>query len=239
MLFEQRLAIDSGHHQGQVVHGLVQAQGFVIGPGVVSFTEAGHLTGFLGGDEADVPGLVGGLDDLEKPAQGESRPGNIHGPGFHATEAVDSLFLLESEQIVQIKGAGLVTLAAHLHLPGLHFKVAGIFPDRTTAIGKKLVEIVMGRRHQAVGQLEIGGIETGVPLGREHLRAFKGNRQGAAFGNRWRLGAPQGGKQASACTCQQGRLQEAAAIQKHRLLGRLQTRKLKGLSHCPTSPGSP
>ena len=146
VLPQQRLAVDAGRQQRQIVHGLVEPQPLVVRPGVpAGAAHARHLVADHDRLEAHVARVGRRLDPLQQPAQREAGPRHVHRPALYAAEVVQPLLVFEGEQVVQVERCRPVARAAHLDLPRLHLEVAAELPHRPAAPGQELVEVVVRR----------------------------------------------------------------------------------------------
>src|SRR5690606_37059146 len=126
------------------MHGLVEAQSLHVRPVEDRKALSGHLPGVVQRGELHEPCSAGWLDAPQQVTQGESLPGDDHGPAFHAAKPVDTILdLVRPYEIVEGILSGLRDLAAHLNRPRVRSKRTCI-PCRVFLRGAELVVVVVG-----------------------------------------------------------------------------------------------
>jgi len=143
VLVGQDLAVAAEGEKGEGVHGLVHAEAFAIGP-VVAAGFVGHDFFVVVGEELDVLCAGEGLAEVDELGEGVAVPGDDHGPGLDATEAVDARFERTIvEEIVDVDGLGLFDHAGDLDRPGAGLEAVGLVGG-VGLVGAVLVKVVVG-----------------------------------------------------------------------------------------------
>ena len=212
------------------MHGLVHAEPLSVGPVQHPALLAGELLRVVEGLEGDVLRFRGGVHPAQDIAQGYAHPGDHHGPGLDAAQAVDPLFQgMGPQQVFQRDQARLGDLALHGDGPGLGAQSVGVARG-VILVGSHLVEVVVGGGVLARG-LGLVGAKT---FGGGH---DVGQRPGAGRGARFR---GLGGRVA-ATGDEPGQARQhggpgpggekISAAQVEALVGHLALRKLADLAH--------
>ena len=96
------------------------------------------------GEELDVLGAGEGLAEVDELGEGVAVPGDDHGPGFDAAEAIDAGFeRAVVEEVVDVDGLGLFDHAGDLDGPGAGLEAVGVVRGVGLA-GAVLVKVVVG-----------------------------------------------------------------------------------------------
>ena len=143
VLVGKNLAVAAEGEESEGVHGLVHAEAFAIGP-VVAGGLVGHDAFVVVGEELDVFGAGEGLAEVDELGEGVAVPGDDHGPGFDAAEAVDARFeRAVVDEVVDVDGLGLFDHAGDLDGPGASGQAVG-FVRGVGLVGAEFVKIVIG-----------------------------------------------------------------------------------------------
>src|SRR5262245_30344034 len=168
VLLVDRLAVQPGGDESEVVHGLVDRQPLGIGPGIGEVALLVHHRGLADRLHHDVLRGTGGLAQLDQRAQRKAAPRHDHRPGFDAALTMDALFERHlGQQVVDADLERFVDQAAHLDRPGPDLELLGVAPD--ALVEAEFVIVVVGgglslggdRRRRPVAVVARGRIELG------------------------------------------------------------------------------
>ena len=154
VLVGQDLAVTTEGEEGEGVHRLVHAEAFAVGP-IVARGLVGHDFAVVVGEELDVLGAGEGLAEVDEFGERIAVPGDDHGPGFDAAEAIDAGFERAIvDEVVDVDGLGLFDHAGDLDGPGAGLETIGVVRG-VGFVGSVLVEVVIAGR-LGEGSLRVG-----------------------------------------------------------------------------------
>ncbi len=178
VLFGQGLAIETRNEDGQLVHGLVEPQGFEIGPGVMRLgPDPGHFSEPVSGHHAHVPRLGFRIDLFDQRRDGETGPGHGHRPRLNAAHPVETFLQRETpHEVVEVIVLGIVDQP--FDFPRVDGEAIDHILD-ALLIKCKFVEII-DARGGGLGRDRPIQLVLGIALGRIEALVGAGSTQGIA-----------------------------------------------------------
>ena len=173
VLVRQRLAIDAGGEEGQLVLRLFDGQPLDIGPRVPGLFLARRHLGVEEGFHAQIFRARGRLRHLHQVRQRHARPGNGHRPGLDTAVPVEPFLgpAHGGDQILGIHCQLLLDHAVDGDGPRVGLHLAGLLPD--VLRGPELVEIGVGG---GVLLVRDRAVEHIILVARERIAADGGHR---------------------------------------------------------------
>ncbi len=189
VLRRQRLAVDAGHQEGEIVGRLGDGQALDVGPGIPAGALARGDIGILEGLHLDELGVARGPGEIDQGLQGEAAPRHRHRPGLDAAMAIEPLLQRHlGEQVIDADGDRLLDLALDRHRPGPQRQRLRVVLDLLA--GAEFVVVVVAGGELLVGDrpVELVGL---VPLHRIELGGGIGRRLGPGPSGAERAGRQQ------------------------------------------------
>ena len=165
-LLRQRLAVNAGHQEGQLIGRFGQCQPFRIGPRIPGLLLPGCHARLQEGLHLEIARRRSGLGHRHQRRQREAGPRHGHRPRFHAAVPVDSLLKRHpGNQLIHVDGERAFHVALDLDPP--RPRLQRLCRARDALVRAELVEIVVGGRHVFIRQRTVDGDVRVLRIGKQ------------------------------------------------------------------------